>query len=190
MLIARHIKDTQNNLYQYPLIKEELVKGIAKQKITFPKDHSLYPLYILSLTLFFACVLLKVHSCLLVLWNVPLLNNQDFTVLIAASCRITFPFSSNVTPQFFLFWDAPAHSCPPVYTASQHVMFSAAAWLYYWRSPLYSLEPHSLSHRSTFTELNCVPYVALTHSELTAFSLWTVPAFAPRQHLSVCVRLP
>lgn len=67
------------------------------------EEHSLYPLHMLSLTIinfFFAGMLLKMYSCLL--YNAPLLSNY-ITALIAAYYRITFPFFSNVTSQFFLF---------------------------------------------------------------------------------------
>lgn len=59
------------------------------------------------------------------------------------------------------------HTAPPVYTASQHIMFSATAWLYYWSYPPV-LARNSLTHRSTFTELNfvslCGAYAFWVHS--------------------------
>ena len=110
----------------------------------------------LSLTFFFfAGILLKIYSCFL--YNAPLLSNY-IIALIAAYYRITFPLFNNVTSQFFSFFEMLLHTLPPVYTAGQHIMFSATAWLYYWSyPPVLTRNTLSLSHRSTFTELNFVP---------------------------------
>ena len=115
------IRDIQNNLNQYSLLKKELVKVIAKKKITL-SEHCLYPLHMLSLTFsfFFCRHVAEMYSCLL--YNAPLLSNY-ITALTAAYNRITFPFFHHcyltVFP-FFFFLYAPAYSSSCLYCKPAH----------------------------------------------------------------------
>lgn len=111
------IRDIQNNLNQYSLVKEELVKVIAKKNYFVRRTLSLSLAYAF-LDYFFCRHVAEMYSCLL--YNAPLLSNH-ITALTAAYYRVTFPFFSNVTSVFpFFFLDAPAPSSSCLYCKPAH----------------------------------------------------------------------